>query len=76
MPIDLMTSELRNERRLKVEAEILAETGGSLELLLLRLISVSSSENQSERILEQLKLLNLRFEETFNTGLNESDLDG
>ena len=69
LPNDTLTSDVINERAFKVSIENLSAVGS---VLAARLIEMESMNNE---ILEQMKLLNNRFEETFNTGLNETDND-
>ena len=69
LPIDLMTSELRNSRRLKVTDDNLVTV---IELMMLANVQ---SESQNNSIINELKLLNARFEEAFNTGLEEKDCE-
>ncbi len=67
LPIDLMTSERRAYRRLKVEA---SDAG---ELLKLN-AKVDGLQSLFESVNENLELLNARFEEAFNTGISKEDL--
>ena len=69
LPIDLMTSELRGDRRLKVSDDSLATV---IELMML---ANAQNESQNNLIISELKLLNARFEEAFNTGLEEKDCE-
>ena len=69
-PIDLMTSEKVNDRRLKVEAEIIS----SEALILFVAQSLITVESQNSQIIDELKLLNMRIEEAFNTKIKAGDL--
>ena len=44
------------------------------ELMLILTKAFIESEDQNARILEQLRLMNMRIEEAFNTRINEGDL--
>jgi hypothetical protein len=67
LPIDLMTSELRAFRRLKVE------TSDAGELLKLN-AKVDGLQSLFKSVNENLELLNAKFEEAFNTGITKEDL--
>ena len=67
LPIDLMTSEIRAKRRLKVEA---SDAG---ELLMLN-AKIDGLQSLFSSVNENLELLNARFEEAFNTGVSKEDL--
>ena len=65
IPSDLLTSDYADKRRLKVDDAALIQ----------QVIEASVQASSINReILEQMKLLNARFEEAFNTKLNEGDL--
>ncbi len=68
LPDDLLTSTIEGEREIKVSPV----GSDALEVFLTKLLLEQKGTN--ERILRQLELLNLRFEETFNTKLGERDL--
>ena len=68
LPFDLMTNDVKDSRRLKVESVVVDLQKQLAETLI-------TSESTNKMILEQLRLLNNRFEEAFNTGLNEVDND-
>lgn len=65
LPEDLLTSDVEGERKLKVDANLSEQLATAL----------IESESTNQKILEQLLLLNSRFEEAFNTGLTEADND-
>ena len=67
LPIDLMTSEVRAKRRLKVEG---SDAG---ELLKLN-ARVDALQSLFSSVNENLELLNARIEEAFNTGISKEDL--
>ena len=67
LPNDLLTSEVHNERRLKVEAS------ESDELLKLN-DKVDGLQSIFKSVNENLELLNARIEEAFNTGIRKEDL--
>lgn len=67
LPIDLMTSEIRAKRRLKVEA---SDAG---ELLMLN-AKIDGLQSLFSSVNENLELLNARFEEAFNTGVSKEDI--
>ena len=71
LPIDLMTSELRNDRRLKVQTEQDPDVEFKTPTysLLANLLDVNTE------ILNQLRLLNVRFEEMSETHINEQDIE-
>jgi hypothetical protein len=63
LPDDLLTSKVYGERRIKVDADV--------ELQLIK--AMIGLESSNSKILEQMKLLNIRFEEAFDTKLTEAD---
>lgn len=69
IPSDTLTGDKIGERAYKVAIDNMVELNTSLALTVIEL------ESSNKRILEQLKLLNDRFEEAFNTGLTEIDHD-
>lgn len=67
-PNDLLTSDKIGERSVKVSITDAQNVDGPLSSLVFDLVASNVA------ILEQLKLLNARFEETFNTKIEECDL--
>ena len=65
LPEDLLTSKIEGERKLKVDADLAAQLA----------VAFIESESTNAKMLTQLKLLNARFEEAFNTGLEEKDCE-
>lgn len=69
IPNDTLTSDIVNERSFKVSIDNLTE------LYQLTAASLVDSNSVNKKILEQLRLLNNRFEEAFNTKISEIDND-
>ena len=65
IPEDLLSSDVEGDRRLKVDADLESQLA----------MSVIEANSLSLALLEQLRLLNNRFEEAFNTGITEADND-
>ena len=70
MPDDLMTTDHPYARALKVSMENIAEIQSSL------LVTLSDLIQSNVDIEKQLKLLNVRVEEAFETHIQEIDIDG
>ena len=68
LPKDLLSSKIEGERALKVS---ISETAESLKTLALAFIEL---ESINHKMLIELQLLNLRFEEAFNTKIKGTDL--
>lgn len=68
IPEDLYTSETENEREIKVSPVANEDFETFFNKVLLE------QNNIAKRILKQLELLNARFEDTFETDINEVDL--
>ena len=68
LPNDTLTSEIVNERSFKVALQNLGEISDSLAIVL------AKTHEQNDSIINELKLLNLRFEEMANTRINENDI--
>ncbi len=69
-PNDLLTSDKIGDRAVKVSLENLSD----IERILIEVIS--RMNDQLENISIELKLLNARYEEACETGINEGDIDG
>ena len=68
-PNDLLTSDKIGERAVKVSIENLGEVGFLIATQLASLVEAQ------EQTLSQLKLLNARTEEAFETNIQEDDAD-
>lgn len=71
LPNDILTNEVYNERRLKVDS--VNANDADPDSVLAHLLSEISSTNKE--ILTQLTLLNARIEEAFNTKIGEIDIE-
>ncbi len=69
LPEDLLTSDIENERRLKVSSASDIDTNSITAQLLSSVVSTNRD------VLAQLKLLNARVEEAFNTGIEGKDCE-
>lgn len=69
LPEDLLTNKIEGERKVKVSSLSDSDTNSIIAALLSQ---ISSSNND---IRDQLKLLNARFEEAFNTRLEGEDIE-
>lgn len=68
LPSDMVTSEIIGDRKLKVSIENLNQLGDLLSM------SFAKMHEQNTLIINELKLLNLRFEEMANTNLTHRDI--
>jgi len=68
LPDDLLTSEIEGARQIKVSPV----ANEDFEIFLSKILLEQNTT--SLKILEQLRLLNIRFEEAFETKINEGDL--
>lgn len=66
---DLLTSEKIGDRKFKVSVENLSEIGKLLTISLLK------THEQNDLIIQELKLLNLRFEEMAETKITKDDIE-
>tara|TARA_R110002096_G_scaffold428601_1_gene640516 strand:- start:163 stop:405 length:243 start_codon:yes stop_codon:yes gene_type:complete len=71
IPSDTLTSDKVGERAYKVSLDNQEIVSSLVEALTLATLKV---ESQNTDIIEQLKLLNLRFEEAFDTKMNAEDI--